>query len=592
MMRATLLLAVVVLTPTLVAQDSGTTSSLHPQTVEFLANLPAGDGAAVLKLRAYVSPAAPRSHAGTIRQLRTLLRDIAAQNNLQVVVEVQEVTPYSKAAQQLFAAEGILPFESRSGLPGVLTAEYFYAHVFVEYGAERRVLPVFIGGTAVEYELLQAMRSAAGLAPPQLRIGLLPTLPFQTQLGAPPNAPSDGAALRTYLEQRYEVVDVPLDQPIDAARFDVLFALQPSTLDAESLELVCRAIAAGIPTAVLQDNFPFSMPGLAAALNPESDPLGLAMSEPTSLDPLWNVLGVEAVPSLVVWHDYRPVRDSAVFRQLSPEYVFLSRKMALESGQTVMGGVAPNDPATAGLHTVVLPYPSLLVQRPGSGMKVQPLLTTSASCGAIALELAVQRQQAGSLEVPLESDPRFDQQSQTLAVRILSPVDGAASEPRLHCVLIGDVDFVASSLLQAAETQDLGVPLDNAPFLLNVLETLAGRADDAALRARRLLVPPATEAQQALRAEMEGVAAEHQAKIEQAQQAAQTQFTDTIAALQAKVDAGELTDAEFNAQATGVQRQATTGLQAELSELERARDAALRPYLLNSADPESESTQP
>ena len=66
------------------------------------------------------------------------------------------------------------------------------------------------------------------------------------------------------LEKQYEVKQVNADQPI-AEKFDVLLAVQPSSLSPEQMDNFVAVVKTGIPTAIFEDPFPYLAPGVTAS---------------------------------------------------------------------------------------------------------------------------------------------------------------------------------------------------------------------------------------------------------------------------------------------------------------------------------------
>ena len=91
------------------------------------------------------------------------------------------------------------------------------------------------------------------------------------------------------LEKQYDVEEVDLTQPVAEGRYDVLLAVQPSSLPPEGMEFLVQAIRSGIPTAVFEDPLPAFMAGVPGTGQPKQAPaaacsawVGVRCPRPTS----------------------------------------------------------------------------------------------------------------------------------------------------------------------------------------------------------------------------------------------------------------------------------------------------------------------
>ena len=129
----------------------------------------------------------------------------------------------------------------------------------VTSGLDKVVTPFVNKGIPVEYELIRSIMTVADKQRPKVGIvntGINIMNPDGSQRGEWP--------LITELRKQYEVVSVDASQPI-RGNYDVLLAVQPSMLSPDAFDHFVDAVRSGIPTAVLEDPFPYfypaSMPG-------------------------------------------------------------------------------------------------------------------------------------------------------------------------------------------------------------------------------------------------------------------------------------------------------------------------------------------
>ena len=90
------------------------------------------------------------------------------------------------------------------------------------------------------------------------------------------------------LEKQYDVVPVNADSPI-IDRFDVLLAVQPSSLTEEQMHNFVAAVRSGQPTAIFEDPFPYLDPNVPATSAPKRPQGQMAMFQQTPPQPKGNI---------------------------------------------------------------------------------------------------------------------------------------------------------------------------------------------------------------------------------------------------------------------------------------------------------------
>ncbi len=119
----------------------------------------------------------------------------------------------------------------------------------------------------------------------------------------------------TELKKQYDVVEVDPSKPIKD-RYDVLLAVQPSSLSPEAMENFVEAVKSGQPTAIFEDPFPWP-PGRRSGRHGAAEAAGgggmMGMfggggpPEPKGdISQLWKLLGVEMYGDEIVWQDFNP----------------------------------------------------------------------------------------------------------------------------------------------------------------------------------------------------------------------------------------------------------------------------------------------
>ncbi|MEZ6067583.1 MAG: Gldg family protein [Planctomycetaceae bacterium] len=611
-------------------------SELTPATIDAIRQLlPTDDPSApVLKVQAYLSPEAPPQWAPTVQLLRSLLTEMDGLQHPRLRVRIRDTVAFSPDARTAYAQGQVAPLAITQGIAGVVSPEYIYAHVLLELGGQKLLLPPLRPGSAVEDELLTGLLRIVRARRSGLRVGILQTAAFQRVVGGGPYLAGVALPLIEPLQRRYTVVEVPADAPIDASRIDVLLVLQPSSLDAGGLDHLLAAIDAGVPTLICEDPYPVTMPNLPTVAS-AMQAAGPAQpgQQAVDLQPLWDLLGVGVEPFYVVWHDYRPVVSIPGFDQLPLEYVFLGRSMTFESGETLRGAVSESDAATAGLGQVILCHPGTIVRMADATSQVSPLLLASRYSGAVTLQEAQLRMQNGFVSEPDNGVARFDGREQVLGLRIAaaaSPAgdaiptaecddatdssddanvttgaepanettaagDSAAntagdatSKPARsgpNCVLISDVDFLSPTLLTIANDPNMIMQLDNFDLLYNLIETLGGEYHGVLLRSRRSPLTEPTAAEQFAQQQRRRAQLQYEAQVRRVQQTQQAKLDEFIAALNAKLAAQELTVEEHNLQSQRGRQQAEVQLAQMLSAIQAERDAELRIIATRPTEP-------
>ena len=174
------------------------------------------------------------------------------------------------------------------------------------------MIPFVNRGIPVEYELARSICTVSQQK--RKRIGVLTTDAkmfggFDQQTFRPtPEEP-----LIEELKKQYDVVQVSPDAPI-TEKYDVLLAVQPSSLSQEQMNNFIDVVRRGQPTAIFEDPFPLlgpRRPGHQRRETAARGPMMRMRQRPMpkgNIQPLWDMLGVDFAAAQIVWQDYNPFK--------------------------------------------------------------------------------------------------------------------------------------------------------------------------------------------------------------------------------------------------------------------------------------------
>ncbi len=445
-------------------------------------------------VQAYYSPEVPREYVEAKADLLGLLREYAAIGGDRVRLNLVETEVYSPAAREAQKRFGIEPKRVMSTeVARQSTAEVFLGVAFTS-GLEEVVIPFFDPGLPIEYELTRSIRVVS--KSDRKKIGILATdakmlggFDFRS-MGQETEWP-----FVTELKKQYEVSSVALDAPIPG-NLDVLLVAQPSSLTQKQIDALTDHVRQGHPTLLFHDPLPMFNPSLAAEVpkTPQGGPFGGGPPpEPKgNLQPLLDLLGLDAPGNEIVWNRYNPLVN---LPDLPYEFVFVGQ------GSGGSGAFNPADPASSGLQEVVLMFPGL-VRPKGSTPEFTPLMRVDGVGGSIPFSDVVQQSMMGVGGINPNRRHFPTNLEYTLAARVQGkpateaprPADdpakkaepaAAAKVPEVKAIVIGDLDLIGEQFFEIRRRKVENLAFDNITFVLNCVDVLAG--DDAyiALRKRR-----------------------------------------------------------------------------------------------------------
>jgi ABC-2 type transport system permease protein len=178
---------------------------------------------------------------------------------------------------------------------------------------DRVVIPFIDKGIPVEYELVRSICTVAQQK--RRKLGVVKTA-AQLFGGFSMQGPSEESQLVAELKKQYDVVEIDPSKPIiDPAKpikdqYDVILAVQPSSLNPPAMQNFIAAVKAGVPTAIFEDPYPWpqlwqDVVGTAQPNRPPGGMMGMfgggGQAEPKGdISQLWKLLGVEMYGDEVV----------------------------------------------------------------------------------------------------------------------------------------------------------------------------------------------------------------------------------------------------------------------------------------------------
>jgi ABC-2 type transport system permease protein len=602
----------------------GQVSSLSSTSKELIRNL---ETERPVVIDAFISAQVPERYVQTRFNLVSLLKEFDALSGGKVDVRLHEnLEPFSDEAVLAEQRFGIQPTSVRTRTRGAFKDEEVILGAAVTSGLEKVVVPFFDYGIPVEYELIRSIGTVS--QGQRKRVGIVRTDAqlyggFSFAGGIPQQIPK--SEIVDELEKQYEVEEVDPTSPIDTVKYDVLIAVQPSSLTPEELTNLVAAIRAGKPTAIFEDPQPSlgEFARVPATGDPKQAPGGNmfgggAPLPKGDLRQLWTAIGIEmpgepnfqgGVNPDLAWQEYLPYLKLQI-QGIPDQWVFASNDAPGANGEALN----PENPITAGLGEILLPLPGVIEPSSSSDLKFTPLVQTSTAAGRIRLEDFRNNQQEPMRLKAIQGRARG---VQVLAARIQGVPSGGstadanppaqdpaaagaaeppaqpASGPPIDVVYVADIDLMISAFLRIRarpeDDEEIDWRFENVNFLLNIVDVLSGNDQYLEIRGRKphhsTLKVVEERAQQRRDEEFEErVAFEEKfkstiAQIEQENQRNLKKFQDRVDELNTKRQAGEnvsLAELTEAAQQLEIQRsRLTQKLEVSREQLQRERDDSI-----------------
>ncbi len=459
----------------------GKVSSLSPDTKKLLRELKADH---TIQIEAFISGQVPEIYAKTKSDLISMLKEFrAAAGGSNINLRMHILDQGSEDAIELTSlAEkryGIKPEPVQTRTRGQIKDEEVMLAAAFTCGLEKVVVPFFDYGIPVEYELIRSICTVAKKERKQ--VGIVRTEArlfggFSFAGGRPQETPKQ--EIVTELEKQYTVKEVDPTSPIEADAYDVLLAVQPSSLSPEELDNVVEAIKRGQPMAIFEDPRPVYM-GAPATGEPKMPPGGMGgmfgggggPQPKGDMKKLWNLLGLEVPGETsmmglyapdIVWQEYNPywkLQLPAIF----DHFVFCRREAP--GGENAINDESP---ITSGLTEICFPVPGGVKPDKSSDLKFQKLATTGEAAGTVSFQSFMDRRENRSPGAELRGDRKG---VQVIAVRITGnppedktmsdagadeakPAAASAKEPAQPAVKDAASDAKAAAKPEAKDTAD------------------------------------------------------------------------------------------------------------------------------------------
>ena len=509
-------------------------SSLSPHTIELLDQLKQeyddGEIEQPVQIEAFISPEVPDTYVQARLNLLNVLRELDSRGGNLVNLRIRDTERFSPASVTAKERYDITPRVRASKNRGAYSEEHVFMGVAFTCGLEKVILPFIDRGIPAEYEMVRSLCTVTGQK--RKRIGVLTTDAqlfgsFSMQ-GQTPDWP-----IVDELKKQYDVVRVNPSQPIAVKKpgeaaseeddtFDVLLAVQPSSLGPPEMDNFIQAVREGQPTAIFEDPCTFLIRSVPATTEPKRPPQQMMMMQQQpmpkgEIKPLWQMLGINFsgddgkqeiafVPAderkqadRIVWQSYNPYPKVRMFDQ-DQEFVFV------DEGCGASEPFNEDHDISSKLQQVLFPFPGFIRKTQTTEMEVVPLVTTGTNSGYVKLGEVFQSTLFGQSLNPYR--PRdIEGKEYVLAAHITGkvkaeedPADDATADGseedeakkekvnEVDVVLVSDIDMLTRPFFMLREQGDnaeagVNFEFDNVTFILNVLDYLAG--DDRLLELRK-----------------------------------------------------------------------------------------------------------
>ncbi len=454
-------------------------------------------------IEAFISPSVPEPYTQTRSELIAALRGIGELDAAHFRVIIRDATPGSAAATRAEQRYGIKPGQVINATARSARLDEIFLGVAVTCGLQTATVPFIEFGAPVEYELARSLCTAAQQKRKLLGVLLTDASVLggcdQHTMKCMPRWP-----IIDQLARQYEVVAVDPAQPV-TRRYDVMLAVQPSSLGPEELDRFLAAVEAGQPTLICEDPFPLfntQVPGTAAQRgSPGMSPtittaLGLPSPAKGDTRKLWDLLGVEFSSDQIVWQAYNPYRQtvkpterSVRLAQFPDEFVFID---------TQSGFAEPfnaRDPISKSIERMMFPFPGYLAKAKTSQLDFVALTRTGNKTGVVPCTEII-HPQSGTLNP--ERRTTATNLNYVLAARIRGNTSTAGdpspsslpSPSGIDVVLVSDTDMLSGEFVNWGRREDdpgtgIRFGYDNLTFVVNALDALSGDHRLLAIRRQR-----------------------------------------------------------------------------------------------------------
>ena len=461
-------------------------SSLAPVTTEMIRSLGKDRDSVV---DAFLSAEVPEQYAKIKYQIMSLLKEFqstasAAGVSLQVRI-YDSIAPSSEEEKQAEQQYGIMPQMIRVRERGTYSDQPVILGAAFRSGLQKVVIPFFEPGVPVEYELARSLTTVA--KPVRKKLGVLKTDAKlmggfdQRSFQQSPQQP-----IVEELAKQYDVAEVNAASPIDVEKYDVMLAVQPSSLSPEEMINFVAAVKAGVPTAIFEDPIVAldQVPGTGDP-KPQNNQMmmmgGQGPQPKGDIRPLWKLLGIQvpgkpgmmgALAPDICWQDYIPYPILAETSEASILWIF-----AREEAPGAENALSDESEITKGLKEIMLLYAGVIIPVKDSGLKFTPLIKTGSMAGTIPQSEINSVQQSGLSRAAEIQIRRGKTSDEPLILAGLIEGPGGDSRP-MKVVYVTDIDCMSRTFVDIRNRppmlEDINFQFQNITFVLNAIDVLAG----------------------------------------------------------------------------------------------------------------------
>ena len=592
-------------------------SSLSPVTVEMIRTL--GKDRDIV-VDAYISDEVPEQYAKIKYQIVSLLKEFESTANASgVSMQVRiydSIVPSSDEEKMAEQQYGIVPQMIRVRERGAYSDQSVLLGAAFRSGLQKVVIPFFEPGVPVEYELARSLTTVA--KPTRKKLGILKTdaklmggmdmRSFQSQ---PPQP------IVEELAKQYEVIEVNAASPIDTDKYDVLLAVQPSSMGPEEMINFTNAVTAGVPTAIFEDPIVAldAIPGTGDPKQQAGGIMGMmgggGQQPKGEIRPLWRALGIEIPgrPGMqglftpdICWQEYNPYPILAETSEASNLWIF-----AREEAPGADNALSDDSEITKGLKEIMFLYAGVIVPAKNAGLKFTPLIKTGQIAGTMAKSEIESVQRSGlSRATELQIRQGGNQGEQILAALIEGeddPKDGSTASGKrpIKAVYVADIDFMSRTFVDIRNRppmlEDINFQFQNITFVLNTIDVLVGETRYPQVRRHiptystlKLVEIKADEARKEeakKRTDFQSEYLKAVAKVEDENARSERDLKEQIEKLQSQgnIDPESIKKLQEKMQIDQIKKmQMTKKFQVEKERLERTRDQGIREARRQSDD--------
>jgi ABC-2 type transport system permease protein len=500
-------------------------SSLSPDTRDILAKL---ENKHPVRIEAFISARVPDEFVKVKYSLVSMLKELERNSGGKVVLQLNDnLEEFSKEAALAEDRYGVRRMAVETVSRGESRTQEFILGAAFTCGVEKVVVPFFNKGMPVEYELVRSIATVA--QPKRRKLAIINTDVnlsggFSFAGGQIQQLPKQ--AILEELEREFTVEAVDISTALAVyddegnLKFDAMFVVQPSSLSPPQLNNLVEAMKAGQPTVILEDPMPlmFQVVGTAEDKPAQGGMMGMGgppQPKGDSFAMVWRTLGIEPLaevqvgqlPGKIVCQGYMPYKRFGNIPPWGP-FVFIRPGDA--------GTFNSKEPAVKNFEEVFFPVTGGIREAANIKdlkLKFTPLVETDDNrkeTGLVSVEDARQyfrTQDMAPIFSKMEVTPRH---AYTLAAWIrgeaaattdddkkdaknVAKKDGKADDKAkkpavkkpLSVIYVADIDLISNQLLGMRTGGVEQFRWDNGPFILNLVDAVAGEDRYLDIRQRK-----------------------------------------------------------------------------------------------------------